>query len=161
MANSSRYVDEVPEREAFKRANPREGLHFQDLKNVPLVERPGRGTKGMHFELSGNRTIDAHVSEIPPRGHNRMHRHVNEAIIYILSGRGHSILRESEESEPIRIDWREGDLFSPPLFWWHQHFNDDPERPARYLAITNVPLMNRLGTFRKERLRTDDRDGES
>lgn len=143
-------VDEADELEAFKTAHPNTGMHFRDLRAHPLHHRPLRGTAGAHFELSGNVTIECHVSEIPPGGHNRKHRHMNEAIIYVLSGRGHSIISDGRGGSDTRIDWQADDLFAPPLDWWHQHFNDDPERPARYLAITDIGLMRRLRLFTKE-----------
>lgn len=146
---SSSHLDEIAEREAFRKEHLQEGVFFKNLMIYPVVKRKLRGSAGAHFALAGNRTIDAHISELPPGGHNHMHRHVNEAIIYILSGRGYSIIEE-EGKEPIRIEWEAGDLFSPPLNAWHQHFNADPEQPARYLAITNVPLMTAMGTFVKE-----------
>ena len=143
------HIDEIAEREEFRRKHVQEGLYFEDLKNYPVIKREMRGTAGAHFAVAQYRTIDAHISEIPPGGNNNMHRHVNEAIIYILSGKGYSIIEE-EGKEPVKIEWVEGDLFSPPLRAWHQHFNTDPDQPARYLAVTNVPLMTALGTFVKE-----------
>lgn len=82
--------------------------------------------------------IDLHISEIPPGGHTGMHRHFNEAIIHIVMGRGYSLIDDE------RVEWEEGDTLVIPVFAWHQHFNTDPERPARYIAATNVPLMERL-----------------
>ncbi|HET7089435.1 MAG TPA: cupin domain-containing protein [Anaerolineae bacterium] len=146
---SSSHLDEIAERQAFRKEHLQEGIFFKNLKTFPVVKRKLRGSASAHFGLAGNRTIDAHISELPPGGHNNMHRHINEAIIHILSGRGYSIIEE-DGKEPVRIDWEEGDLFSPPLNAWHQHFNADSEKPARYLAITNVPLMTAMGTFVKE-----------
>lgn len=153
----TRHPDEVAERQAFRRAHLNEGLSFQGLRRFPLIAREARGTSGAHFALAGNRTIDAHISEIGPAGHNNEHRHMNEAIIFILSGRGHSLI-ETPQGSRHRIAWAEGDVFSPPLNAWHVHYNDDPERPARYLAITNVPLMEALGAFTKERRGRDEPD---
>jgi len=146
---SSTHLNEIAEREEFRRKHLQEGIYFKDLKTYPVIKRKLRGSSGAHFAVAGNRTIDAHISELPPGGHNNMHRHINEAIIYILTGHGYSIIEE-EGKEPVKIEWEAGDLLSPPLNAWHQHFNNDPEKPARYLAITNVPLMTALGTFVKE-----------
>jgi gentisate 1,2-dioxygenase len=148
-AQETKYADEVAERREFRKRHLNEGLSFQDLREFPVVERKKRGNRGAHFALAGNRTIDAHISELAPGSHNNEHRHLNEALIYILKGRGHSLI-ETVEGEKIRIDWSEGDLLSPPLNAWHVHYNDDPDRPARYLAITNVPLMEALDAFTKE-----------
>lgn len=143
------HIDETGEREEFRKKHLYSGLHFRNLKTHPVHSRSMRGTASAHFAVGENQTIDAHISEISPAGHNKMHRHVNEAVIYILSGRGYSIIQR--EGEPaMRVDWEEGDMFSPPLLAWHQHFNTDPKRPARYLAVTNVPLMIKMGLFRKE-----------
>lgn len=154
-AQSTDHPDEVAERREFRRRHLNDGIYFKDLRSFPVIERKARGTKGAHFALAGNRTLDAHISEIAPSGHNNEHRHMNEAIIYILSGRGHSDI-ETVDGQTFRIDWSEGDVFSPPLNAWHVHHNDDSELPARYLAITNVPLMEALDAFTKEsRRRTD------
>ncbi len=144
------HFDETNERFEFREKHLNRGMHFKNLKTFTVHRRPTRGSSSAHFTVADNKTIDAHVSEIVPGGNNNMHRHVNEAIIYILVGRGYTLMQKDETSEPIRVDWEAGDLLSPPLNWWHQHFNLDSEKPARYLAITNALLMTTLGVFRKE-----------
>ena len=91
-------VDETIERAEFRKKHLNEGMAFKNLKTHPVHQRKMRGSASAHFALSGNTTIDAHISELPPGGHNKRHRHINEAIIYILSGRGHSIIHK--EGEP-------------------------------------------------------------
>jgi gentisate 1,2-dioxygenase len=145
----SALMDEMLELAEFKKNNPNQGTHFKDLRTYPVVYRTVRNTAGAHFELSDNKTIECHISEIKPGGKNKKHRHMNEAIIYILVGKGHSDVHD-DNGHAMRVDWNEGDIFSPRLNWWHQHFNDDPEKPARYLAVTNIGLMNKLGMFSKE-----------
>lgn len=149
MSTHQQVMSELDELQEFKARHPNQGMHFKNLKTFTVNYRPLRRTAGAHFELSNNRTIECHVSELPPGAHNKKHRHMNEAIIYILFGRGHSIVHDDHGRE-MRIDWAEGDIFSPPLNWWHQHFNDDPAKPARYLAFTNIGLMTALGLFSKE-----------
>lgn len=158
MTKGQKFKDEVEELEAFRKKHPNIGIHFKDLKTFPVVYRKMRGTGGAWFDLAGNRTIEAHISEIPPGGHNKKHRHMNEAIIYIVSGRGYSTIQEEGEEE-IKVEWKEGDMFAPPLNAWHQHFNSDSEEPARYLAITNIGLMKKIGAFSKEQAPELDQGG--
>ncbi len=146
---STELMSELNELVEFKKKYPNKGMHFKDLRTFPVVYRPLRNTAGAHFDLSDNKTIEIHISEIKPGSHNKKHRHMNEAIIYILVGRGHSIVHDDQGHE-MRVDWEEGDMFSPPLNWWHQQFNDDPEKTARYLAFTNIGFMERIGMFSKE-----------
>ena len=149
MTTEQALQDEVNELKQFRKQHPNVGVHFSDLKNFPVHYRKMRGTGGAWFDLAGNRTIEAHISEIPPGGHSKKHRHMNEAIIYVVSGRGYSTIQEEGEEE-IVVEWEEGDMFSPPLNAWHQHFNSDPEISARYLAVTNIGLMESIGVFSKE-----------
>lgn len=140
---------ETDERREFRKQHLNTGQSFKNVKTTPVHHRPGRGSSSAHFAIDGYKTMDFHVSELAPGSHNNRHRHTNEAIILILFGKGHTILT-SPEGKETRIDWGAGDIFSPPLNWWHQHFNDDPDKPARYLAATNVPLMESMGVFVKE-----------
>ncbi|MDE3073994.1 MAG: cupin domain-containing protein [Chloroflexota bacterium] len=88
---------------------------------------------------SSVQTMNTFLSEIPPGGFNGRHRHFNEALIYILQGRGYSII------DGQRYDWEQGDSISVPLYAWHQHFNADPDKPVLYLGCTNVPLLRKMG----------------
>lgn len=126
-----------------------DGVLVKNLKNHEVHHKPWRGNASAYFKLADNRTIDAHISELPPGGCSKKHRHINEAIIYILSGKGYTIIHKEGEPEK-KYEWEEGDLLSVPLFAWHQHFNADPNKPARYLAITNVPLMKMLKVLKIE-----------
>ena len=45
------------------------------------------------------------------------HRHTVEAVIYILEGKGHSII------DNVRHDWEAGDFICVPIFAWHRHIN--------------------------------------
>ncbi len=146
---SAELVSELNELAEFKKKHPNKGMHFKNVKTFPVVYRELRKTAGAHFDLSDNKTIECHISEIQPSGKNKKHRHMNEAIIYILFGKGHSLVGDGKGHE-VRVDWEEGDIFSPPLNWWHQHFNDDPANPARYLAFTNIAFMEAIGMFSKE-----------
>lgn len=71
------------------------------------------------------------------------HRETHEHIMYFLSGRGYLILDEE------RYEWEAGDAIFIPSWTWHQWHNSDIEKPARYLMITNTPMVDNLGLNRK------------
>ena len=145
MKGKRTVISEVEDRDEFMRRHRHPGVEFiENLKTYPVAPRRLRGNAGAYFELGDNRVLDAHISEIRPGGHGKKHRHSNEAIVYVLAGRGYSVI-EKEGTDPKRFDWREGSLLNVPQMAWHQHFNQDKEKPARYLAITCVPLLTRLG----------------
>ena len=87
--------------------------------------------------------IDVTLVEIPPSGRLPAHRHLAEEMIYIVSGEGHTLMWNSSEGKKERYEWAEGDLLSPALNAWHQHFNASSDTPARYLSITTSPLAGR------------------
>ena len=66
------------------------------------------------------------------------HRHTVEAVIYVLQGRGHSII------DGVRYDWKPGDFISVPMFSWHRHLNTGNDDFV-YLAATTGPLSLALG----------------
>ena len=39
--------------------------------------------------------------------------------------------------DPKRFDWEEGDLVFIPINTMHQHFNSDPDKPARFISASN------------------------
>jgi gentisate 1,2-dioxygenase len=95
------------------------------------------------------RTLMTFIGEIPPGSKTGMHRHYNEAAIYVLSGRGYSVI------DGETVEWEEGDCLCIPMMAWHQHFNKDADRPCQYLAAINSPLMKSIGVFHIEQ--KDDR----
>jgi gentisate 1,2-dioxygenase len=152
---------EMAAREQFLRDNPPvNGLVVpEDLREIELIQRPWRNNKGRWFELAANRVLSAHLAELPPGGNSVRHRHTTEAYIYIVVGRGFSIVNYDGEPED-RIEWSEGSLFSPPVWAWHQHFNSDLEQPARYLAIQDTGLVRHMRLHNIERHPTQKKIGE-
>lgn len=117
-----------------------------DLKIFPLDAWPerGEGVSAMFFDMAGMQTLRPHVTELAPSGRTRAHHHLREELILILSGRGHTLIWNDGGPE-IRVEWSEGDLFSPPLNAWHQHFNADPKAPARYYSVENMAIEQLTG----------------
>ena len=115
----------------------------------------GKDTTNMHWRMSGNTMIDLHVSEMPSGKYKKAHRHSSDAFILLLSGNGYSITwPEGRYEDRIRVDWNEGTIFVPPIYWYHQHLNPG-EGSARYLAINAPHLISDLGLRFKDQLEPD------
>ena len=71
------------------------------------------------------------------------HRHQGGLVIYVLDGKGYSIV------DGVRMNWEKGDLVLLPLNpneVEHQHFNLDPEKPAIWAAFIHVPIQEHLAS---------------
>lgn len=132
-----------------------EGVIARGIPTFPLVERPKRRARtaagdgpppraAAFDSLGGNTTLGIHLSEVPPGGEKQGHRHLDEATFYIVSGRGWSELRQSDEGPDQRIDWEAGDVVTIPSNAWHKHYNADPDRPALQIAFKNTRLLRKL-----------------
>ena len=71
-----------------------------------------------------------------------------EEVFYVIEGRGYDLHWDVEPEigtkyewrwakEAMRFDWEEGDFVYIPPFTMHQHFNADPNQPARIITATN------------------------
>jgi hypothetical protein len=105
-----------------------------DVSRFALIDwvRRGSGAKSFHLSMADN-TMACHLSEFAVGTYKKGHRHGPGAHVIILAGEGYSLLWE-EGKERQRVDWRPGSMFSPPEWWYHQHFNTGAA-PARYLAL--------------------------
>jgi quercetin dioxygenase-like cupin family protein len=72
-------------------------------------------------------------------GRSNRHRHTYETILYVLEGRGYTLV------EDLRVDWQAGDDVYIPVWAWHHHVNLDVEKPAKYLACENAPMLQNMG----------------
>lgn len=99
--------------------------------------------------------LEMYMQLIEPGKSSGKHRHMAEEVFYVLEGRGYDLHWDVEPDinikyeykwarEPERFDWEEGDFVYIPPFTMHQHFNADPNKPARFLTATNR-LVRHLG----------------
>ncbi len=103
-----------------------------------------KGGFGALINLEGaGQTNDGYVCEISPRESLRPQRHLFEELIFILEGRGATTIW-NEGGTKRSFEWEPGTLFSTPLNTWHQHFNVQGNKPARYLAVTTAPSVINL-----------------
>lgn len=120
------------------------GYYIKDLKALPLKPWARKGGLGAIINLEGaEEADDGYVCEIPPGASLKPQRHLYEEMIFILSGRGATTIWQGGEKKQT-FEWQEGSLFAPPLNTWHQHFNGSGDKPARYIGVTNRPLILNL-----------------
>jgi hypothetical protein len=70
--------------------------------------------------------------EIPPGSRSGRLRFQGGQVIYVLEGRGHTLI------DGVKHAWEGGDVINLPLRKDGiivQHVNDDPDRPARFVAV--------------------------
>ena len=119
-------------------------------------DQRGKGTTNMHWKMAGNAIIDMHVSDMPAGVFKKAHRHSSDAFILLTSGKGYSITwPEGRYQDRVRVDWQEGTIFVPPIYWYHQHYNPEPEGSARYMAINAPPIVVALGLRFNDQLEID------
>ncbi|HEY2043475.1 MAG TPA: cupin domain-containing protein [Jatrophihabitans sp.] len=147
---------EMGQREEWNKKNPpTEAVIIKNLKTTELTAREYRNTKARFYRLGSDIRLQPHLSELPPGAASVNHRHTTEAVIYIVTGVGHTIVSWDGVNQE-RIDWEEGDMFSFPLWMWHQHFNDSPTEHCRYLAVQDTFAIKALGLHQIERFPAGD-----
>ena len=121
-----------------------DGLAVDDVYTTELHPWPRKGGKGVYINLSRQRISDAQIVEIAPGGSLNPEKHLFEELVFILEGRGATDIWN--EGEPkLTFEWQKGSLFAIPLNCWHTFYNGSGTQPARYLAVTEAPLlMNRF-----------------
>ena len=93
-------------------------------------------------------TVDAYMQIIPPGSRSGKHRQLAEEALYVLEGHGYDIHVDCDleitdtyhwmpQDEEKRFEWEAGDMVYIPPNTISQHFNADPERPARLVSATN------------------------
>ncbi len=129
-------------------------VHWHDDQVYPVAAEPivHKNPAGDLYELVERRhpardvelpmrTINLHVGRLNPGGATRLHKHHNEAVIYIIQGQGYS------DVQGKRYRWEAGDFLYVPVFNWHTHVNDGDE-PVLYLGITNKRMLDYLALDR-------------
>ena len=61
-------------------------------------------------------------------------------MIYVLDGRGSTAVW-NDAGKKISFEWKAGAIFAIPLNCSHQHFNGSGDKPARFVAVTNAPVI--------------------
>lgn len=116
-------------------------LYVPDLHAAELRPWVRRGGRGLVLNHDASRTSnDCYVCEIPPGTELAPQHQLYEEMIFVLDGRGSTAVW-NEAGHRTSFEWKAGSLFAVPLNTWHQHFNGSGSMPARYVAVTNAPVV--------------------
>jgi oxalate decarboxylase/phosphoglucose isomerase-like protein (cupin superfamily) len=156
MAKDAIVSEEMAQKFATEKATPytrwvaSEGLdiisalYVPNLHQVELKPWARRGGSGVYINHEASRTSnDCYVCEIPAGKTLAPQRQLFEEMIYILSGRGSTTVW-NDAGKRMTFEWQAGAMFAIPLNTWHQHFNGSGRDPARFVAVTNGPVVINL-----------------
>jgi oxalate decarboxylase/phosphoglucose isomerase-like protein (cupin superfamily) len=117
-----------------------EGHGLEDVREIAMAPWPRMGGRGAIIQLYGMEGLTGmYVAEIPPGGALEPERHVYEEVVCILDGNGATeVWQEGKKKQ--NFEWGKYSVFAPPLNTYHRMINGGRE-PARFLAITNAPLI--------------------
>ncbi len=79
--------------------------------------------------------IETHIDVIPPQSYGQKHGHMNSAVFYILEGDGYDV------HDGVKYPWKAGDVCIVENMCVHQHFNNSPDKPARYVIFKAKPTF--------------------
>jgi oxalate decarboxylase/phosphoglucose isomerase-like protein (cupin superfamily) len=153
MAQEAKVSEEMAKKFATEKETPytrwvhAEGLdilsamYVPDLHTVELKPWPRRGGRGVFLNHDASRTSnDAYVCEIPPGKELAPQRQLFEEMIYILDGRGSTSVW-NDAGKKLTFEWKAGAIFAIPLNAMHQHFNGSGRDAARFVSVTNAPVI--------------------
>jgi hypothetical protein len=118
-----------------QRAERKGGMQVLKRNDLPLeANRQGLMRWYMHPEIKDTvlSTYLCFEQEIPPASRSGRVKFQGGQVIYVIAGRGYTLL------DGVKHPWAAGDLINLPLRRGGivvQHFNEDPETPARFLAV--------------------------
>jgi len=121
----------------------RDGRIHTDYEDIPLRPNP-KGTRSKFLVDPSIGSVTSGLTmvmvQLGPGLFQAKHRHPGEAYLYVVEGHGHSYFGEEATGGDER-SWERGDLLVVDHFIWHQHFNDDPKRPARLVRMHLMETM--------------------
>ena len=118
-----------------QRAERKGGMQVLKRRDLPLeANRQGLMRWYMHPEIKDTvlSTYLCFEQEIPPGSRSGRLKFQGGQVIYVIAGRGYTLL------DGVKHPWEAGAVINLPLRRGGivvQHFNDDPEQPARFLAV--------------------------
>lgn len=118
-----------------------DAMYVPNLHTVDLKPWARRGGRGVYLNHDASRTSnDCYVCEIPPGKQLEPQRQLYEEMIYVLDGRGSTSVW-NDAGQKVSFEWKAGAIFAIPLNTNHQHFNGSGKEAARFVSVTNAPVI--------------------
>ena len=143
------YSEELEESQRFRREYKKRNFLIK-AEDMPWENSPQGLIKHIINEKMDTMEccVDVYQQFLSPGGHSGKHRHMAEEIFYVLEGKGYDLHWDVKfdvkdeyswewADESKRYDWEEGDYVYIPPFAIHQHFNASPDKPTRFITVTN------------------------
>jgi len=128
------FWDELLRMRDEQRAHRKNALMVIKGKDLPQeINRQGLMRWYMHPAITDT-ILMTHLffeQEIPPGSRSGMLKFQGEQVIYILEGRGYTLI------DGVKHHWEAGDVLNLPLRKQGiivQHFNEDTDKPAKFVA---------------------------
>lgn len=139
------------------------GFNLLEVQTAPWP-RMGGSARGAYTHVKGRGDfVNSYLCELPPGGQTDPQRHLFEEVVYVVAGRGSTTIK-TELDQRHSFEWGTGSVFALPLNAQYQHFNTSGREPARFAAVTSLPLvMNAFhndGFIFDNRFAFSDRYGE-
>ncbi len=123
------------------------GFNLLQVETQPWA-RMGDQVQGAYTHVKGRGDfVNAYVLELPPGTATAPQKHLYEEVVYVLDGRGSTTI-ETADGEMHSFEWGTSSVFALPLNTRYRHYNGSGQKPARFAAITNLPMM--LNAFHNE-----------
>ena len=109
-----------------------------------LLPWPRVGGRGVYLNFDGSEGVNnCYVCEIAPGKSFEPQKHMFEALIYVVSGRGATtIWQDDGKKANFRVGRRRALLTAAQCLV--PHFNGQGDKPVRLLAMTNAPTVLNL-----------------
>jgi len=112
-----------------------------DCLTVPVEPWERLGGLGTYVHLTGRSDyLSAYVVEIPPGGQLNPEQHMHDELIHVVAGRGATTIEEPN-GKRHSFEWGPNSIFGIPMNAKHQIFNGSGTEPARFAAVTDLPII--------------------
>jgi uncharacterized RmlC-like cupin family protein len=126
-----------------------EGIPVVEDFGVDLFDTPTRpwarfGVNGAAVHLIGRGDfVSMFLLDMPPGAATSPQRHLYEEVIFVLEGRGSTVI-EAADGSKHSFEWGPRSLFAIPLNASYRHFNGSGVDRALMISTTNLPVMINL-----------------